>query len=262
MDIKLLIILIITIFFIFICGKTVVENFTLTEQDIEVINFPYATYVINLSETDEGKRRWPIISEKYPLAIRWPAVYGATYDMSEEIENGILKEYWDFGEWKYNKSQIVKMTPGELGVILSHYKLWKEIAKKDEPAIILEDDAISTDELTQPRLDIIFDNLPEDFDIYLLGYIDINPVEEINQLHSRVYEFVLMHSYVISPKGARKLLKYLPIDMPLDTWVSKVAKNLKIYRHNFYRYGNNDRYYSILINQKRQEKQIVNTNII
>jgi len=262
MDIKLLFVLIITLFFLFVCGRTIYENFQNNDQDNQVINFPLATFIINLLETDEGKRRWPIITSKYPLALRWPATFGKMYDMSKEIADGILTNYWDYGKWKYNKSEIIEMTPGEKGVILSHYRLWKEVAKHKDPVIILEDDAIGTDELTQARLDIIFENLPKDYDIYLLGYIDIAPVEEENELHSRVMEFVLMHSYIITPKGAKKLIDNIPINMPLDTWVSSLSREVKIYRHNFYRIGKNGRYISELIGQIRDEKQIENTNII
>jgi len=262
MEIKSICILIITLFFLFFLSKTITENFTLTENDLEEIKFPFKSYIINLLETEEGKRRWPIISAKYPLALRWPATYGKYHDMQSEFDKGIVTEKWDFGKWKYNDSEIVKMTPGELGVIMSHYRLWKEIAKMKEPVVILEDDAIRTDELTQLRLDMIFKELPEDYDIYLLGFIDIDPQDDEDYLHCRVKEFVLMHSYIITPEGAQKLLNLLPVDMPLDTWVSSVSGKIKIYRHNFYVEGKDGRCNSVLINQNRQEKQIVNTNII
>jgi len=257
--IKALIIIIIILFFLLFLNYP--EHFTVTDFDKEKITFPYPSVIINLTETDEGKRRWPIVSEKYPDAKRWPATYGKNYDFTNDFKNKIMTDSWDFGTWKYGKQEIKKMTPGELGVSHSHLSIWKKVAEGDTPVVILEDDAIRTNEHTKKRLETIFKDIPKDFDIYLLGYYDIKPLEYNKSNHNKVKEFVLMHSYIVSPKGARKLLENLPIDKPLDTWMSGLSDKLKIYRHNFYTIGSKG-YVSLVIRQKRAAKQIENTNII
>ena len=73
----------------------------------------------------------------------------------------------------------------------------------------------------------------------------------------KVKDFVLMHNYIINKKGAKKLLNLLPINAPLDTWLSLNSNKVNIYRHN---YLNNGRLSSRLIRQNRLKKQIDNTN--
>ena len=126
---------------------------------------------------------------------------------------------------------------------------------------ILEDDASGVNSNTQIVLDEILETLPKDYDIYLLGFIDLEPTNT-SSLHARVKEFVLLHSYIITPKGAQKLLDQLPINMPVDSWLSFISDKINIYRHNFGNMGKKNKFYGRLITQKRNEKQIVNTNII
>ena len=137
----------------------------------------------------------------------------------------------------------------------------EKIAKEKEPYIILEDDAIGVNSSTQNVLNEIIESLPKDFDIYLLGYIDLEPIN-ITNLHEKVKDFVLLHSYIITPKGAQKILEQLPINMPIDSWLSSISDKINIYRHNYGNMGKKNRFYGRLITQMRNEKQIVNTNII
>jgi len=250
-----LIIIFIGIFFSFLVfPKSIQENFS------EEINLPYPTYIINLEETEEGKKRLPIIQEIFPKAKRFPATYGKNFDFTPYYDS-VLTKTWDQGKWKKGESNMIELSDGEKGIIISHYNLWTKIAKEKEPHIILEDDAIGVNSNTQIVLSEIFESLPKDYDIYLLGFIDLEPAD-ITKLHSKVKSFVLLHSYIITPKGAQKLLENLPINAPVDTWLSENSDKINIYRHNFGNIGKKNRFYGRLITQKRKEKQIVNTNII
>ena len=91
--------------------------------------------------------------------------------------------------------------------------------------------------------------------------IDLEPIN-ITNLHEKVKDFVLLHSYIITPKGAQKILEQLPINMPVDSWLSSISDKINIYRHNYGFTGKNSRFNGTLITQVRNEKQIVNTNII
>ena len=249
------IIVLIGIFFSFaFIPKYIQEHFS------ETIKFPYPSYVINLEETEEGKNRLPIIQSIFPDAKRFPATYGKNFDFTPYYDS-ILTKTRDHGKWKSDESKIIEMSDGEKGVLMSHYNLWTRIAKEKEPHIILEDDAIGVNSNTQIVLKEILETLPKDYDIYLLGFIDLEPIN-VTSLHSKVKSFVLLHSYIITPKGAKKLLEQLPINMPVDSWLSSISDKVNIYRHNFGNSGKKNRFIGRLITQKRNEKQIVNTNII
>lgn len=222
-------------------------------------------YVINLQETPEGRRRWKVF-QKHPILAkyinRFPGIYGATYNYQKEINKGILYPKWDFGSWHQQSTRIINMDPGEIGCILSHRNLWKRIVKeKLASTLVLEDDAIS---IKRDFINIITDltkYIPKDWDIFLLGFwlhMGDNG-KKINQHIYSVGNFCLLHSYLVSQKGARKLLSLGTINMPLDSWISNKTHHLKIYRHNIVR--KNTRYpTSSLIRQYRKEKQIKNTN--
>lgn len=249
------IIILIGVFFSFIVfPKYIQENFTGT------IKLPYSTYIINLEETEEGKKRLPIIQGIFPDSKRFPATYGKNFDFNPYYDS-VLTKSWDHGKWKTGKSNMIEMSDGEKGIIMSHYNLWTKIAKEKEPHIILEDDAAGVNSNTQMVLDEILETLPKDYDIYLLGFIDLEPIN-VTSLHAKVKEFVLFHAYIITPKGAQKLLEQLPINMPVDTWISSISDKINIYRHNFGNTGKKNKFYGRLIIQKRNQKQIVNTNII
>jgi GR25 family glycosyltransferase involved in LPS biosynthesis len=250
-----IIIIFIGLFFSFIIfPKKIQENFS------EMIKLPYPTYIINLEETEEGKKRLPIIQGIFPNAKRFPAIYGKKFNFNPYYDS-VLTKTWDHGKWKTGKSNLIELSDGEKGIIMSHYSLWTKIAKEKEPHIILEDDAIGVNPNTQIVLNEIIITLPNDYDIYLLGFIDLEPIN-ISNIHTKVKEFVLLHSYIITPKGAQKLLENLPINMPIDSWLSSISDKINIYRHNFGNIGKKNRFYGRLITQKRKEKQIVNTNII
>lgn len=247
-------IILIGVFFSFIVfPKHIQENFS------EKIKLPYPTHIINLEETEEGKRRLPIILDIFTKSKRFPATYGKTFNFAPYYDT-ILTKSWDHGKWKTGKSNIVKLTDGEKGVAMSHYNLWRKISKEKDPHIILEDDAVGINSNTQIFLNKILKTLPKDYDMYLLGFIDLEPIN-IKNLHAKVKEFVLLHSYIITPKGAQKLLKQAPINMPVDTWISSISDKLNIYRHNFGLMNWKNQFCGRLITQKRDEKQIINTNI-
>jgi len=249
------IIILIGVFFSFIIfPKFIQEHFS------ETIKLPYPTYIINLEETEEGKRRLPIIQGIFPKAKRFQATYGKNFDFKPYYDS-VLTKSWDHGKWKTGKSNMIELSDGEKGIIMSHYNLWTKIAKEKEPHIIFEDDAVGVNSNTQIVLDEVLETLPKDYDIYLLGFIDLEPIN-VSSLHAKVKEFVLLHSYIITPKGAQKLLEQLPINMPVDTWLSSISDKINIYRHNFGNTGKKNKFYGRLITQKRNEKQIVNTNII
>lgn len=68
---------------------------------------------------------------------------------------------------------------------MSHYNLWTKISKEKEPHIILEDDAVGINSNTKIFLNKILKTLPKDYDIYLIGFIDLEPIN-IKSLHTKV----------------------------------------------------------------------------
>ena len=222
-------------------------------------------FVINLRETGEGVRRMKVLKKHKILSkyiTRFPGIYGKEYNYSKELHKGILTKSWDYGSWLGKNKQMVQMSDGECGCILSHYYLWKKIVDEKIPVtMILEDDAINVHPRFEKNVINFHKSLPKGWDIFLLGFWlnKGNNGEQINKDIYSVDNFVLLHSYLITYEGAKKLLDLTPIDMPLDSWISSKSKYINIYRHTLSR-NNKYKPSSLLIRQKRNSKQIVNTN--
>jgi len=197
----------------------------------------YRTFVINLSKTESGKKRWSLMKGTVfaNTMERYEGVNGHTYDYSNEVSKNIITTSWDHGKWKYGKTNYVKMAPGEIGVSLSHYYIWKKIVDEDiKKAIILEDDSSVIDPFFEEKFHTLMKSVPSDWDIVLISFWlhKGDNGERVNADITRVKDFVFMNAYVINTKGAQKLCNSSPIDMPLDSWVSKLSKDVKIYRHH------------------------------
>uniref|UniRef100_A0A6C0I7N1 Glycosyl transferase family 25 domain-containing protein n=1 Tax=viral metagenome TaxID=1070528 RepID=A0A6C0I7N1_9ZZZZ len=126
---------------------------------------------------------------------------------------------------------------GAIGCYLSHVMLWNKLIDNDkEYMLILEDDAIPLDNNLDNKINNLI-NERNDFDILLLGYrLKDRDIELISKNISKCKYFVLTHSYIISKKGALKLLKHaFPIEMQVDNYMSFYSlfdQDFKIYYSN------------------------------
>jgi len=123
----------------------------------------------------------------------------------------------------------VLMTPGMIGCFLSHVKCWQMCADEEAgPLIVFEDDVMVEPDFCN-KLAAAMENLPDDWDVLLLGalgavspkYYHINLLHAIlaggmrwprwhaKDVHEPVRPFGT-HAYVVSERGARKLLHLCP----------------------------------------------------
>jgi len=135
---------------------------------------------------------------------------------------------------------IKQCTMGEVGCTLSHVALWKELAmavQVDASMLILEDDAIfhPTFSSSFPKM---WKLVPEDWDIFYLGFCNVGPVTPVVQhkypqgegqhdcltvsIVRPSYGFYT-HAYALRTKGAQRLVSQLPVVGPIDTWLADNA---------------------------------------
>jgi glycosyl transferase family 25 len=180
-------------------------------------------YVINLKEAsdrlEQMNRQIPILGKSFQVI---EAINGKNLS-KKEIQHYCTQ----FGQ-KF-------CTYGMIGCFLSHQKTWQTIVKnKDRYALIMEDDCQLIDTFKQDlenTLDELFDFDPE-WDFLYLGYFGASdPKRNYNLIHSfskmvlpnikqsKIQPFtkhffipeapIGFHCYIISNKGAKKLLHYL-----------------------------------------------------
>lgn len=162
-------------------------------------------------------------------AERFNALEGGHFD----IRN------FDFG------SQIKKLNNGEIGCILSHRAIYKEVVKEGgDFVLILEDDALFMDGF----MDVIKDLKDIDFDMIYLGQRNYDTIENSQQPIGRtialkekvkdsgeygVYKAKrcwLTHAYIINSNSAKILLERTNVFYNcLDGILADAQHDLKVY---------------------------------
>lgn len=159
---------------------------------------------------------------------------------NEEINKRVSNTYKTFGP----KSAI--------GCAISHMNVWKLFLETEEEyAIIFEDDVVLEDNFNE-KLEVALREVPKDYDILYLGCTGcdntqpvnivkilasipffpqtFNPDEKVTDNISRPSVAFATHAYIVSRKGATKLLKYLDgkLSNHIDFSIQKLVLNNKI----------------------------------
>lgn len=131
-----------------------------------------------------------------------------------------LKNY-DEKSFLINRRRIA--APGELGCYVSHLLAWEKCVTLDEPIVVLEDDFELTDQFEKGM------NFLEKF-VDKVAFIRLEPLEKrIFVTSDKTDDFSLVKQlnvgmcttgYIITPRGAKKLLKKaMTIKSPIDLFL-------------------------------------------
>ncbi len=156
----------------------------------------------------------------------------------------------------FNKDELIKegkistnyinYNNGRYACYLGHYNIWKTfIASNKEYALIFEDDINFNDDV-RPKLINIINNIPKDADIVYVDYC----YELCNNTKELFYKSnypLCNHCYIVSKKGARKLIDKLQV---MTNNKDEMMKEL-IIKKELISYSVNKDYISI--NQNREE---------
>ena len=162
--------------------------------------------VINL---DYRKDRYESFQKNNPNLVyeRFPAVDGNKISYSKLLSTG-----FDVNHTWTDPILHTKLTKGEVGCFLSHWHIWNKCIEKNEPLIVLEDDAILTERFNMEEIE----SLPYDF-VYL-AYHEMREKIQIDDTFSKpVYPYWTL-AYMIRPDAARILVNHeakcniLPVD--------------------------------------------------
>jgi GR25 family glycosyltransferase involved in LPS biosynthesis len=191
--------------------------------------------IVNLNSRYD---RWERTSVRFMgMSILDPSVclevgrYVATNGEKDPISDSLVTTQWKTernrqyvgkGTWYDRVDNELKLTAGERGCAASHIRLWKQISKQKGPSVILEDDAVPVSGFAK-KLKKAFQEVPKDADILYLGYSRPDKApwrREIGNYIAEVDYVWTTVAYVIWPAGARKLLERLPVDSPVDNFMS------------------------------------------
>lgn len=184
------------------------------EENKKESSLPIPSYVINLARR---KDRWETISSqlaKHKIAASRIVAMDGTRLRGTPYEKG-------------------KLTLGELGCLISHVEGWKCTTTT---TLIMEDDIYLHPDFPA-EVKILLNEVPKDFDLLLLGR-NLFSEKEVERattgksisMHILEPEWIGYgaHCYLVSPKGAEKLLEMYP-DFQRQTDVLFSDKGLKVY---------------------------------
>ena len=191
----------------------------------------YDTYVISLNKPLN------ILYElkKYNLNSIWSK--GLKYD---DFDSNYIKKHTSPFYYKYGpKSSIA--------IAMSHIKTWRKFLLTDKDFCLIFEDDIVLNKNFDKEIETALQNVPNDFDILYLGcfgcnndlnYLSIpfsfiyklNNSKIINDYIKKPKVAFALHGYVLSKKGAKKLVKYTEknIDNHIDVMIFKLYNQGKI----------------------------------
>ena len=171
--------------------------------------------VINLKHRQDRLEHFMSVNQKLGDIELIEAVNGWHIDHDQMQKNGFAVNH----KWR-DPFKNRRITKGEVGCFISHYKAWQQVLAFNEPVLILEDDAIIDfyKYKSGKRLEhIVEDHKP---DLLYLGYnenIPENKDTEHKDCHLVRYPYNT-HAYILTPEGANELLnsgfhrKIIPVD--------------------------------------------------
>ncbi len=180
----------------------------------------YKVYYINLDKSTERKDFMENQFKKLNIPItRIPAVYG------KELDRKILRK-------EKKKHNILAHFPfpndGEIGICLTHFKLWKFLSNQPEDfSIVLEDDALIHEDFFND-LNSLLDQITIDDFLDISGKKGFYSLEKNELINKFLMPPVLMIGQIIGRTAAKKLSNnlsnyYAPIDvMKQDVYKHKV----------------------------------------
>jgi glycosyl transferase family 25 len=195
-------------------------------------------FYINLAHrTDRDKNVKEQIKKIYPdsqkmnnILEKIDGVYGNKLDIPNLSSDLITNE--GKSDAMNNSSALhIPLTKGAIGCALSHRKAYQKIIDDNlNSALILEDD-ITIDPQFMKKITQILQNCPNDYDVLFLGYHKWSILylqKNINNLISQSSAVFGLFGYIVSNKGARKLMNIFPITKQIDSEISSYFREPEI----------------------------------
>ena len=156
-----------------------------------------------------------------------------TYTLAEQLfvhPDPLLAARDDLG------ARSIRMTRQEVAVALSHVQVWRRVAEQDvQRALVLEDDIFFSRGFASclDRVASQLDDEGSDFDVLYLSYKQAPGDGARRHERGRVFDPVTglwqLSGYVLTRRGARRLLDSLPVVGPVDLWINHRFADLTVH---------------------------------
>jgi glycosyl transferase family 25 len=196
--------------------------------------------ILTMKEFPERIKKMELLIEQLKTELEinveiFNGVNGKNIDIYDTENTYIKKLQYGKKEFLYNRNIRLNkqvMSRGEFGCAMSHINIYTKLVEdeKYDNYLILEDDANLVESFE--KLKNILNNLPSDFDLLHLSKAEWYPFVKIKNINEYFYIplkqfFNRTTGYIVSKKGANKLLKYTNgyICVPADDLLSSIYMN-------------------------------------
>lgn len=192
------------------------------------ITYDFDCYVINLAKSEARLNHFVRVYNTSDLKghtlIRYEAVDGRTIDVKPFLSH---HAYDDLLVMEKTDKRVYhsQLTRGAIGCYLSHLGVYEAIQKSGkEYAIIFEDDVSFDRRMYHTHIKPMMENIPKDWDIILLGRIDIDA--EYHDKYVTMKDFWCLYGYIINQKGIATMQKHgnIPFSYQIDKVMSQLAQ--------------------------------------
>ena len=184
------------------------------------------TLVINLSHRKDRLEKFKENNAEFISYDVLKAVDGYKLEYAELKKMGFDTDH----DW-IDPILNTPLTKGEIGCFLSHWKAWKQCIKANEPVLVLEDDAIITENFSYDEL---YKLRRQGYNFAYLGWKEMEESIPIDDKYVKpVYPYWGL-AYVITPESAKILTKGKPKIIPVDEYLPQMIEKLNVvaYKEN------------------------------
>ncbi|EPT5889179.1 glycosyltransferase family 25 protein [Campylobacter coli] len=200
-------------------------------------------FIINLERSldrkEHMKKQIQKLFEKNPsLKNKLEFIFFKAIDAKNKEHLEFKDHFPWWGSWVLGR----ELSDGEKACFASHYKLWQECVKLDEPIIILEDDVEFSDEFLNNGVEYIDELLKSKYEYIRLCYLFDKKFYPLNENYILSFEKLAgTQGYVLKPSAANKFISkakfiYTPVDDYMDMFykhkVLNIVKKPLLLKHN------------------------------
>ena len=180
------------------------------------------TFVISLDRRSDRREVFYINNDDY--LTHGYEYFSATDGKDLDYEGFKSMGYDTFKGWKdpLNKTNLAV---GEVATTISHIRMWEKCIELNEPVLVLEDDAIVTENFSY---DEIFSHLKNGYDMIYLGWLEMGESISIDNKYVIPQYPYWTVGYVVTPDACKVLLneKIKQNIIPIDEYCSLIQHKL------------------------------------
>ena len=178
---------------------------------------------------------FPAVDAKTLVDLPAPSVLDAKYTLADQLfvepQPSLLPE-------RFNLEEPIQMTRQEIAVAMSHIEVWRKIADGDSGHVLILEDDVTFSHHFAAHTDRAWGDIwksqkcPSGFELLYLSYKEVNHGAEKTFLSTNVFQpfrgLWYLSGYVLSRRGAEKLLARLPVRGPVDLWINQQFSDLDV----------------------------------